>query len=138
MDERDSERWAALGDFIRTQRQLSHLSLRQLATLAQVSNPYLSQLERGMYRPSVDVLTNIARGLCVSTETMLVQAGLLAARSTQPGTDVESAVRLDPTLTLQQKEALLSVYNGFRARAAAPRRRAGRRIRSVSLPSARW
>jgi transcriptional regulator with XRE-family HTH domain len=109
----DDERWQALGDFIRAQRQLRDLSLRQLATLAKVSNPYLSQLERGMYRPSVDVLRNIAAGLRMSTETMLVQAGLLAEPSEGTGADVEGSVRLDPHLTTEQKEALLGVYRGF-------------------------
>jgi transcriptional regulator with XRE-family HTH domain len=116
----DDERWQALGDFIRAQRQLRDLSLRQLASLAKVSNPYLSQLERGMYRPSVDVLRNIAAGLRMSTETMLVQAGLIAEQGQGPGTDVESAVRLDPDLTTTQKEALLSVYRGFLSRPPPP------------------
>jgi transcriptional regulator with XRE-family HTH domain len=117
-DERD--RWRVLGDFIRTQRQLHDLSLRQLATLAKVSNAYLSQLERGMYRPSGDVLKNIAEGLCVSTETILVQAGLLPDPRPDASADLESAVRLDPHLTTAQKEALLSVYRGFRARPPTP------------------
>jgi transcriptional regulator with XRE-family HTH domain len=128
----DDERWQALGDFIRAQRQLRDLSLRQLASLAKVSNPYLSQLERGMYRPSVDVLRNIAAGLRMSTETMLVQAGLLTEPS-QAAADVESAVRLDPDLTTEQKEALLSVYRGFLGRrrppptaGPAPRKRSAR------------
>lgn len=132
----DDERWQALGDFIRAQRQLRDLSLRQLAGLAKVSNPYLSQLERGMYRPSVDVLRNIAAGLRMSTETLLVQAGLLAEPGPGTGTDVVSAVRLDPHLTTEQKEAMLSVYRGFvghptppptrrRAPARKPRSRAG-------------
>jgi transcriptional regulator with XRE-family HTH domain len=116
----DDERWRALGDFIRSQRQLRDLSLRQLAGLAKVSNPYLSQLERGMYRPSVDVLRNIAAGLRMSTETMLVQAGLIAEQGQGPATDVEGAVRLDPDLTTAQKEALLGVYRGFLSRPAPP------------------
>ena len=116
----DDERWQALGDFIRAQRELRDLSLRQLATLAKVSNPYLSQLERGMYRPSVDVLRNIAAGLRMSTETMLVQAGLLAEPSAGATSDVDSAVRLDPHLTTEQKEALLGVYRGFVGHPSAP------------------
>jgi transcriptional regulator with XRE-family HTH domain len=121
----DSERWRALGDFIRTQRRLRELSVRQLAALAKVSNPYLSQLERGMYRPSGDVLKNIAEGLRVSTETMLVQAGLLNPSHTTAGVDVERAVRLDPHLTTEQKQALLSVYRGFRGRSGAQPRGGG-------------
>lgn len=113
MDEEDDERWQALGDFIRAQRQLRDLSLRQLASLAKVSNPYLSQLERGMYRPSVDVLRNIAAGLRMSTETMLVQAGLIPEPGMSATTDVEGSVRLDPHLTTEQKEALLGVYRSF-------------------------
>lgn len=116
----DDERWRALGDFIRAQRQLRDLSLRQLAGLAKVSNPYLSQLERGMYRPSVDVLRNIAAGLRMSTETMLVQAGLIAEQGQGQATDVEGAVRLDPDLTTSQKEALLGVYRGFLSRPPPP------------------
>ena len=128
----DDERWRALGDFIRAQRQLRDLSLRQLASLAKVSNPYLSQLERGMYRPSVDVLRNIAAGLRMSTETMLVQAGLIAEQSQGNATDVEGAVRLDPDLTTEQKEALLSVYRGFLGRPPPPpARRPAARKRSA-------
>jgi transcriptional regulator with XRE-family HTH domain len=138
----EHDHWRALGDFIRTQRQLRELSLRQLATLAKVSNPYLSQLERGMYRPSVEVLKNIALGLRVSTETMLVQAGLLAESRPNAAADLESAVRLDPHLTTEQKEALLSVYRGFRGRATSPpshrNRSAGTaRTRNPGTPRAR-
>ncbi|HEX4579464.1 MAG TPA: helix-turn-helix transcriptional regulator [Candidatus Dormibacteraeota bacterium] len=130
MDEND-ERWQALGDFIRAQRQLRDLSLRQLASLAKVSNPYLSQLERGMYRPSVDVLKNIAAGLRMSTETMLVQAGLLAEPGDVVALDVEGAVRLDPHLTTAQKEALLGVYRGFVGHPAPP---PTRRPKAASKP----
>ena len=106
------DRWRDLGEFIRAQRQLHDLSLRQLAELARVSNPYLSQLERGMYRPSVDVLRNLAAALRVSAETMLAQAGLLPDRGAER-TDVETAIRLDRHLSTEQKEALLGVYRGF-------------------------
>ena len=96
----------ALGSFIRTQRKLADLSLRELAEMTEVSNPYLSQLERGLHQP-------IANALNVSAETLLVQAGLLedgeegaaAARSS-----VESAIRTDPVLSDDQKEALINVY----------------------------
>jgi transcriptional regulator with XRE-family HTH domain len=122
------DRWRDLGEFIRAQRQLHDLSLRQLAELARVSNPYLSQLERGMYRPSVDVLRNIASALRISAETMLSQAGLLQDRDGTPAADVESAIRLDRRLSTEQKEALLAVYRGFvggggAVPAAPPRRR---------------
>lgn len=115
------EAWRRLGDFIKTQRQLHELSLRQLAEAAKVSNPYLSQLERGMYKPSVEVLRNLASALRVSTETMLTQAGLLGENANGGGgqaRDVETAVRLDPALTTEQKEALLGVYRGFLGRPA--------------------
>ncbi|HJW60731.1 MAG TPA: helix-turn-helix transcriptional regulator [Actinomycetota bacterium] len=104
----------ALGSFIRTQRKLADLSLRELAEMTEVSNPYLSQLERGLHQPSVRVLKSIANALNVSAETLLVQAGLLedgeegaeaAARSS-----VESAIRTDPILSDDQKEALINVY----------------------------
>ena len=101
----------ALGSFIRTQRKMADLSLRELAEMTEVSNPYLSQLERGLHQPSVRVLKAIANALNVSAETLLVQAGLLedggeeAARSS-----VESAIRTDPVLSDDQKEALINVY----------------------------
>lgn len=120
------DRWRDLGEFIRAQRQLHDLSLRQLAELARVSNPYLSQLERGMYRPSVDVLRNIASALRISGETMLAQAGLLPDRGGE-ARDVETAIRLDRGLTTEQKEALLAVYRGFVDAAAGASRPASAR-----------
>jgi transcriptional regulator with XRE-family HTH domain len=116
----------ALGSFIRTQRKLADLSLRELAEMTEVSNPYLSQLERGLHQPSVRVLKAIANALNLSAETLLVQAGLLegdgdegdagAARSS-----VESAIRTDPILSDDQKEALINVYRAM----AVDRRSAG-------------
>lgn len=103
-----------LGEFIRMQRQLSQLSLRQLAELADVSNAYLSQLERGLYQPSAQVLKNLARALELSAEELYRRAGLLdndGEPSASPS--VEEAIRLDETLTPEQKEALISVYRGF-------------------------
>lgn len=99
-----------LGEFIRGQRQLARLSLRQMAELARVSNPYLSQVERGLYRPSADVLKAIADALHISAETMYARAGLLDA-STEGG--VEEAIYTDPYLSSDQKEALVRVYRGF-------------------------
>jgi transcriptional regulator with XRE-family HTH domain len=108
----------ALGSFIRTQRKLADLSLRELAEMTDVSNPYLSQLERGLHQPSVRVLKSIANALNVSAETLLVQAGLLeeqgeggdaaAARSS-----VETAIRTDLNLSHDQKEALINVYRAM-------------------------
>jgi transcriptional regulator with XRE-family HTH domain len=103
-----------LGDFIRIQRQLSHLSLRQLAELADVSNAYLSQLERGLYQPSAQVLKSLAGALELSAEELYRRAGLLDENGDAgPATSVEDAVRLDDRLTPEQKDALISVYRGF-------------------------
>ncbi|HET9557608.1 MAG TPA: helix-turn-helix transcriptional regulator [Actinomycetota bacterium] len=105
---------AALGSFIRTQRKLADLSLRELAEMTEVSNPYLSQLERGLHQPSVRVLKSIADALNVSAETLLVQAGLLEGATGEgevaAGSSVEAAIRTDPTLSDDQKEALINVY----------------------------
>ena len=103
-----------LGSFIRAQRQLANLSLRQMADLAKVSNPYLSQLERGLHEPSVRVLKSIARALDLSAETLLTQAGMLqpdADRGDAPET--EQAIKADPELGEDQKQALLVVYRSY-------------------------
>ena len=102
-----------LGEFIRIQRELAQLSLRQLADLAKVSNAYLSQIERGLYTPSAQVLKNIADALKLSVETFYTRAGLLGD-SPHTERDVEEAIRLDKTLTPEQREALIRVYRGFR------------------------
>jgi transcriptional regulator with XRE-family HTH domain len=102
-----------LGDFIRLQRQLSHLSLRQLAELADVSNAYLSQLERGLYQPSAQVLKNLAGALELSAEELYRRAGLLDDGGEEAPPSVEEAIRLDEALTPEQKEALIGVYRGF-------------------------
>ncbi len=110
----------ALGAFIRTQRQLANLSLRQLAEMTSLSNPYLSQVERGLHQPSVRVLRLISDALNLSAETLLAQAGLLdgAARpdlaGTAPGAaDAEAAIRSDQRLTEEQKNALITVYRSM-------------------------
>jgi transcriptional regulator with XRE-family HTH domain len=100
-----------LGGFIRMQRELARLSLRQLAEAAKVSNAYLSQVERGVYRPSAQVLRGIADALHLSVETLYARAGLLDEEEERPG--VEEAIRLDERLTADQKEALIRVYRGF-------------------------
>jgi transcriptional regulator with XRE-family HTH domain len=114
----------ALGSFIRTQRKLADLSLRELAEMTEVSNPYLSQLERGLHQPSVRVLKSIANALNVSAETLLIQAGLLEDGGEEgevaAGSRVEAAIRTDPILSDDQKEALINVY-----RAMARDRRSG-------------
>ncbi len=83
-DDRDAV-WNGVGEFIRAQRELANLSLRQLADIAQISNPYLSQIERGLHKPSADVLKNLASALKISAETMYTQAGLLDPESTRGG-----------------------------------------------------
>lgn len=104
---------SGLGEFIRAQRRLAQLSLRQLAELADVSNAYLSQVERGLYRPSAHVLKNLAGALEVSAESMYAQAGLLDESVAPPRRTVEEAIQLDERLTEEQKNALLGVYRGF-------------------------
>jgi transcriptional regulator with XRE-family HTH domain len=92
---------------------LANLSLRQLATLAEVSNPYLSQVERGLHAPSVRVLRSIAQALNVSSEALLREAGLVGEDDLEPTTDTESVIRADSALTEGQKSALLSVYRSY-------------------------
>jgi transcriptional regulator with XRE-family HTH domain len=102
-----------LGGFIKSQRQLAELSLRQLADKAKVSNPYLSQIERGLYKPSADILRAIGGALGISSEVLYTQAGLLDPSEAPDHTLVEDAIRLDDQLTTEQKETLLRVYRGF-------------------------
>ena len=103
----------ALGQFIRVQRQLAKLSLRELAERARVSNPYLSQVERGMHEPSVRVLKAIAIALGLSPETLLAEAGLLDDEDDAPRPPTEDAIRADGALTAEQKDALLAVYRSY-------------------------
>ncbi len=107
----------ALGEFIRTQRSLARLSLRELAGLTDISNAYLSQVERGLHEPSVRVLKAIAEALDLSSATLLAQAGLLRDGEARPeGASVErteATIRADPTLSEDQKEALLAVYRSY-------------------------
>jgi transcriptional regulator with XRE-family HTH domain len=100
-----------LGDFIRAQRKMLELSQRELAKLTNLSDPYVSQLERGLHEPSVRVLRALAQALNVRAETLLSYAGLLDPDETPT---VEEAVQADPHLTAEQKLALLGVYRGFR------------------------
>jgi len=107
----------ALGDFIRTQRSLARLSLRELAGMTDVSNAYLSQVERGLHEPSVRVLKAIAEALDLSSATLLAQAGLLRDDEARPEDAsverTEATIRADPTLSEDQKEALLAVYRSY-------------------------
>lgn len=101
-----------LGDYIREQRSASDISLRQLAKLAGVSNPYLSQIERGLRKPSAEILQQIAKGLRISAEALYVQAGILDQR--EGGGLVADAVLADESLNERQKQVLLEIYDSFR------------------------
>lgn len=109
------ERWKVVGEFIRTQRRLADLSLRQLSSIAKVSNPYLSQIERGLHKPSADVLKGIADALKISAETLYAKAGLLDGHDDGDAPSVEDAIRLDPRLDADQKDSLIRVYRSFLA-----------------------
>ncbi len=104
----------SLGDYLREQRLAAQLSLRQLAEQAGVSNPYLSQIERGLRRPSAEVLQQLAKALRVSAETLYVRAGILNLEDGEVRS-VELAVLADTGLTERQKQSLLDVYKSFRA-----------------------
>ncbi len=100
-----------VGDFIRTQRNAAQVSLRELARTAGVSNPYLSQVERGLRKPSAEILAQIARGLKISAETLYEQAGILDRRSGTP--DTVTAIRSDPALSERHKAVLLDLYESL-------------------------
>ncbi len=106
------DRWVDLGEFIREQRSTARLSLRRLSELAGISNPYLSQIERGLRRPSAEILQQIARALRISAETLYVRAGILEER--EDAVDVPRAVLADVHLTEDQKHALIRIYASFR------------------------
>jgi len=104
----------ALGGFIRAQRQLANLSLREMASMTSVSNAYLSQVERGLHQPSLKVLHSIAAALQLSTEQLLAQAGWASgARGSAATGGTEEAIRTDPRLSPEQRAALLGVYRSF-------------------------
>ena len=111
-----------LGTFLREQRQNARLSLRQLSELAGVSNPYLSQIERGLKNPSAEILQQLAHGLEVSAETLYVRAGILdeAPTPTHTGSGVLEAIAADPALTDRQRAVLVDVYESFVTPASAP------------------
>lgn len=102
----------AIGDFIREQREQAQVSMRQLARLAGVSNPYLSQIERGLRRPSADILQQIANGLRISAEQLYVRAGILDRRQGDP--ELVAAILADEGLQERQKQALIEIYESFR------------------------
>jgi transcriptional regulator with XRE-family HTH domain len=106
-------RMADLGEFIRTQRETASMSVRRLAEAAGVSNPYLSQIERGLRHPSAEVLQQLARALKISVEALYVRAGLLGDVVDDDGPSVREAIGRDPALSPEQKQALLGVYESF-------------------------
>ena len=106
-----------LGAFIRDQRRSARLSLRNLSDLAGISNPYLSQIERGLRKPSADILQQLAKGLRISAEALYVQAGILEDRS--PDSGVRSALLADTELSERQKQVLIEIYESFRRENAA-------------------
>jgi transcriptional regulator with XRE-family HTH domain len=107
----------SIGEYIREQREQARISMRQLAQAAGVSNPYLSQIERGLRKPSADILQQIAKGLRISAEALYVQAGILEDRPADSG--VRSALLADPELSERQKQVLLEIYESFRKENAA-------------------
>jgi transcriptional regulator with XRE-family HTH domain len=111
------DRWRDLGEFIREQRSLGELSLRRLSELAGVSNPYLSQIERGLRKPSAEILRQIAQALHISAETLYVRAGIL--ENNPVPVDLIAEIRRDTLLDEAQKRALIHIYQSFRAERAA-------------------
>ncbi|MGH9185109.1 MAG: helix-turn-helix domain-containing protein [Acidimicrobiales bacterium] len=112
MKEELEARWRELGEFIRDQRRVGPLSLRKLSEMAGISNPYLSQIERGLRKPSAEILQQIARALEISSETLYVRAGILEERG---GTaDLVGEIRRDPFITEDQKKTLIRIYESFR------------------------
>lgn len=110
----------SVGDFIREQRRQAQLSLRKLAKQAGVSNPYLSQIERGLRRPSAEILQAIAKGLRISAETLYVRAGIL---DEEKGHDVVESILADESISERQKQALVQIYESFRAEARQERKK---------------
>ncbi|MFD7922457.1 helix-turn-helix domain-containing protein [Streptomyces sp. NPDC059740] len=108
-----------VGEFLREQRRNARLSLRQLADAAGVSNPYLSQIERGLRKPSAEILQQLARALRISAETLYIQAGILDERRDRDEMQVHGAILTDPALTEHQKQVLLQIYEAFRKENAA-------------------
>ncbi len=113
---------AALGEIIRQQRELAELSMRQFAELAGISNPYLSQIERGLRAPSQHVLEGIAKALSLSADTLYEQAGMAPPGSEPETNAVLEAIAADPTLTPRQRKALAEIYDSFVSSAPQTRR----------------
>jgi transcriptional regulator with XRE-family HTH domain len=118
-DEEWDPRLQQLGEYIRVQRQLADLSLRRLAEMTHVSNAYLSQIERGLHQPSLRVIRSIADALNLSADVLLAQAGMVENRTAGTSSDArntEAAIRSDPDLTDDEREALIAVYRSYRQR----------------------
>jgi transcriptional regulator with XRE-family HTH domain len=101
----------AIGEFIREQREQAQVSVRQLARLAGVSNPYISQIERGLRKPSAEILQQIAKALRISAEQLYVRAGILETRTGSP--ELIAAILADPALSERQKQMLVEIYESF-------------------------
>jgi transcriptional regulator with XRE-family HTH domain len=134
-----ADRWHDLGAFIREQRGSARLSLRHLSELAGISNPYLSQIERGLRRPSAEILQQIAKALRISAETLYVQAGILDPPEGTP--DLSRAIMADQAISEEQKQALVRIYLSFRrefeeeqAQAAAARAHADSQASEPTAP----
>lgn len=122
-----------LGEFIREQRRVARLSLRKLSDMAQISNPYLSQIERGLRKPSAEILQQLAKALRISAETLYVQAGILDERT--DATDLERAIWDETTISEAQKKALIQVFRSFQhENLASPADEAGAAEPPVSAP----
>ena len=118
-----------LGEFIKEQREQSRLTLRNLSEKAGVSFPYLSQIERGLRKPSAEMLQAIAKGLRISAETLYVQAGILEKETKS---DLRTQIMSDSSITERQRQMLLEIYEGFRAETARERRKARRSTDKVT------
>jgi transcriptional regulator with XRE-family HTH domain len=110
-------RWRELGEFIREQRRVGHLSLRKLSEMAGISNPYLSQIERGLRKPSAEILQQIARALEISSETLYIRAGILEERIGD--SDLPDEIRRDNWISEEQKRTLIQIYESFRRATSA-------------------
>jgi transcriptional regulator with XRE-family HTH domain len=121
----DDDEQPTLGEIIRRQRELNELSMRQFASMVGISNPYLSQIERGLRAPSERVVESIARSLRMSAEALYEQAGVLDEEEREGA--VVAAIRADPSLTERQRRSLIEIYEAFTAETAGRRRRARRR-----------
>jgi transcriptional regulator with XRE-family HTH domain len=113
----------SLGDYLREQRRIAQLSIRQLADAAGVSNPYLSQIERGLRKPSAEILQQIAKGLRISAETLYVRAGILDERD--GSLEVTAAILADGSINERQKQVLVDIYEAFRKENAVAQAGAG-------------